>query len=63
MPGTKFIAKALHPTHKGQFTQYCGGHVTQACIDRGLHSPSPKIQGQAKFAKAAQGFRHKKHRK
>lgn len=37
----------------GLFTQYCGGKVTQSCIDRGLNSPNATTRKRAAFAKAA----------
>lgn len=36
---------------KGLFTEYCGGNVTNDCIERGLKSPDPTIRKRAAFAK------------
>ena len=35
----------------GAFTQYCGGKVTESCIEKGLNSNNPTIVKQAQFAK------------
>lgn len=37
----------------GAFTRYCGGKVTNECIQRGLRSSNPTIRKRAAFAKAA----------
>ena len=37
---------------KGAFTEYCGGKVTNDCIERGLKSKDPKIRARARLAKA-----------
>ena len=36
--------------NRGKFTEYCGGNVTQECIQRGKNSPDPKIRKRATFA-------------
>jgi hypothetical protein len=35
----------------GAFTEYCGGRVTEACIEKGLNSSDPAIVKRAQFAK------------
>ena len=35
----------------GAFTQYCGGRVTEECIQRGLNSNNPLTKKRAQFAK------------
>lgn len=37
---------------EGEFTEYCGGKVTDACIERGLKAGGKRAK-QAAFAKAA----------
>lgn len=37
---------------KGSFTKYCGGKVTDECIQRGLNSPDPLTRKRAGLAKA-----------
>ena len=37
--------------NRGKFTDYCGGKVTNECIQRGLHSKDPKIRKRANFAR------------
>lgn len=48
----------IKKSHKGKFTEYCGGKVTEECIRRGKNSPDPKIRKQATFAKNARVFKH-----
>lgn len=44
--------------NKGKFTEYCGGNVTQECIQRGKNSPDPKIRKRAVFANNVRHFKH-----
>lgn len=44
--------------NKGKFTDYCGGKVTDACIQRGKNSPDPKIRRRATFAANARQWNH-----
>lgn len=48
----------IKKSHKGRFTEYCGGNVTEECIRRGKNSADPKIQKQAVFAQNARKFKH-----
>ena len=48
----------IKESHKGKFTDYCGGKVTDACIAKGKKSPSAKIRKQATFAKNARSWKH-----
>lgn len=43
----------IKPENKGKFTEYCGGKVTDECIQRGLHSDSSTIRKRANFARNA----------
>lgn len=36
--------------NRGKFTEYCGGNVTNECIQRGKNSPDPKVRKRATFA-------------
>ena len=36
--------------NRGKFTEYCGGKVTDECIQRGKNSKDPKIRKRATFA-------------
>lgn len=58
----KWIAHALHKTHKGKFTKYCksAGYpgVTPGCISHGIHSKKREVRGMAIFAKNAKHFKH-----
>lgn len=42
---------------KGSFTKYCGGKVTNECIQRGLNSSNPTTRKRAAFAKAMRSIR------
>lgn len=44
--------------NKGKFTDYCGGKVTQECINRGKNSPSATIRKRATFADNARKWKH-----
>ena len=44
--------------NRGKFTQYCGGNVTDACIQKGKNSPDPKIRKRATFAANARTWKH-----
>jgi len=44
---------------KGSFREWCGGKVTDECIERGLKSKNPKIRRRAALAKAFRNMRKK----
>lgn len=44
--------------NRGKFTEYCGGKVTSACIQKGLHSSNPTTRKRANFARNARGWKH-----
>lgn len=46
--------------NKGKFTSYCGGKVTNECIQKGKNSSNPAIRKRATFADNARHFKHKK---
>lgn len=43
----------IKPENKGKFTDYCGGKVTDECIQRGLNSSNPTTRKRANFARNA----------
>lgn len=43
----------IKPKNRGSFTKYCGGKVTQSCIDKAKKSNNPKIRKKAVFAENA----------
>ena len=45
--------------NRGKFTDYCGGEVTQGCIEKGKRSSDPKIRKRATFADNARKWKHK----
>jgi len=51
----------IKKANRGKFTDYCGGKVTDACIQRGLHSSNPTTRKRANFARNARGWSKKKH--
>ena len=44
--------------NRGKFTDYCGGKVTDECIQRGKNSSDPKIRKRATFAANARVWKH-----
>ena len=42
----------------GSFTKYCGGKVTDECIDKGLGSHNETTRKRAQFAKNARQWNH-----
>lgn len=48
----------IKPENKGKFTDYCGGKVTQECIQIGKHSSDPTIRKRATFAANARKWKH-----
>lgn len=42
----------------GSFTRYCGGNVTQECIERGKNSPNAAIRKKSVFADNARRWKH-----
>lgn len=45
--------------NRGKFTEYCGGNVTDECIQRGKNSSDPKIRKRATFAANARKWSKK----
>jgi hypothetical protein len=48
----------IKKSQRGSFTSYCGGKVTNECIQRGKNSPDPKIRKKATFAANARTWKH-----
>ena len=44
--------------NRGKFTDYCGGQVTSACIQRGKNSSNPAVRKRATFAANARKWKH-----
>lgn len=42
--------------NRGKFTAYCGGKVTNECIQRGLHSSNPLTRRRANFARNSRNW-------
>lgn len=46
--------------NRGKFTDYCGGTVTQSCIDRAKSSGNSTLKKRAVFAENARRWKHQK---
>ena len=46
--------------NKGKFTSYCGGKVTDECIQKGKNSSNPAIRKRATFAANSRKWKHEK---
>ena len=49
----------IKKANRGKFTDYCGGKVTNECIQRGKHSSNPAVRKRATFAANARRWKHK----
>ena len=49
----------IKKANRGKFTDYCGGEVTNECIQRGKHSSNPAVRKRATFAANARKWKHK----
>lgn len=59
IPKWKYGSKIhIKKQNRGKFTDYCGGKVTDECIQKGKHSPDPKIRKRATFAANARAWKH-----
>ena len=48
----------INKENRGKFTEYCGGNVTNACIQKGKNSSDPKIRKRATFAANVRTWNH-----
>lgn len=48
----------IKKANKGKFTDYCGGKVTNECIQKGLNSEDPQVRKRANFARNARKWKH-----
>ena len=46
----------IKKSHEGSFTNYCGGEVTDACIQKAKKSSNPKLRKKAVFAENARSW-------
>ena len=44
--------------NRGKFTEYCGGEVTQECIDKAKKSKNPVLRKRATFADNSRKWKH-----
>lgn len=49
----------IKKSRRGLFTEYCGGEVTDECINRAKKSKNPKLRKRATFAANARKWKHK----
>lgn len=48
----------IKKSNKGKFTSYCGGKVTNECINKAKHSSNPTLRKRAIFAQNARRWHH-----
>lgn len=48
----------IKKANKGKFTEYCGGKVTEECIEKGKHSASAAVRKRAVFAQNVRKWKH-----
>ena len=54
---TKGLGKIeIKSENKGKFSEYCGGKVTDKCIEKGLGSPNETTRKRSQFAKNAKSW-------
>ena len=44
--------------NRGKFTEYCGGEVTNKCIQKAKNSKNPTLRKRATFAANARKWKH-----
>jgi hypothetical protein len=54
-----WLSKLAPKLKKGTFTGYCGGNVTDECIQKGLKSPDATTRKRAALAKTFRNMKHK----
>lgn len=47
----------IKKSHEGKFTDYCGGKVTDECIEKGKQSTSAAVRKRAVFAENARKWK------
>jgi hypothetical protein len=55
----KWLSNLAPKLKKGAFTEYCGGKVTDECIQKGLKSPDATTRKRAALAKTFRNMKHK----
>jgi hypothetical protein len=55
----KWLSKLAPKINKGVFTEYCGGKVTDECIQKGLKSNDTTTRKRAALAKTFRSIKHK----
>ncbi len=53
----------IKPSKRGSFTKYCGGKVTNKCIQKGKKSKNPATRKKATFAANARKWNKGKKKK
>ena len=48
----------IKKSHQGLFTEYCGGEVTDKCIQKAKKSKNPTLRKRATFAQNARAWKH-----
>ncbi len=47
----------IKKSHEGKFSDYCGGKVTEECIEKGKQSTSAAVRKRAVFAENARKWK------
>ena len=60
IPTVNYCKKGIKikKSHKGLFTEYCNGKVTDECIRRAKKSNNPILRKRATFAANARAWKH-----
>ena len=62
MIGVQYFKKGngihIKKKNRGKFTEYCGGKVTQECIDKAKKSNNPTLRKRAIFAENVRKWKH-----
>lgn len=60
IPTVNYCKKGIKikESRKGLFTEYCGGKVTQECINRAKKSGNPTLKKRSVFAENARAWKH-----
>ena len=48
----------IKKNNRGKFTEYCGGKVTQECINKAKKSKNPTLRKRATFAENSRKWKH-----
>ena len=62
MIGVSYFKKGngihIKKKNRGKFTEYCGGEVTNECIQKAKKSKNPTLRKRATFAQNSRSWKH-----